>query len=175
MGGLAVVIAATAALTFLLTQFGELKAYHNGAIMTQGRTKQPYTWGMVLLENRTNHPITIDSVHVQTGNLKVVQLDLTHPNHWYSSGGMLDRWPPLGYRPGPEDLVKPHGLVLPKQGKTLIFGELVMPRPGRYPIGPTVTVQYRAGLRSYQVKLDMGKADMLCTKGSCPAPGTWHY
>ncbi|HET8598888.1 MAG TPA: hypothetical protein VFL99_01075 [Segeticoccus sp.] len=138
---------------------GPLQVLHGGQMTVPGKIGQPYVWSTIVLSNPTEQTLTIDDVTVQTGPLSVKRLALGAPNHW-PVGGVYP-WPPTGSYPG--SLLPPHDVALTRHGATQIFGELVMARPGRYPIGSAVTVDYHIGVVSYHKEAHLD-ADMLYAK-----------
>lgn len=133
---------------------------YGNRILLQSEVGRSNTWGYLVLENPTQQAATITKVSLST-KLRVVHLALGKPTRgWHAAGGLYQRWPPLDNRPG-DLLTLP--VTIPPHESSKLFAELVIPHPGRFPIDPTVRVQYRIGKASYTRVYAPPKPDLLYT------------
>lgn len=130
-------------------------------ILLQSQVGRPNTWGYLVVGNPTQEAATITKVVLPT-QLRVVRLALGNPKRdFHATGGLYQGWPPISYRPG--DLL-PLPVTIPPHGSTKIFADLVIPKPGRYPIDRTVRVTYHIDSANYTKVYAPPTPDVLYTK-----------
>lgn len=121
---------------------------------------KPNVWALVVLHNPTQQAATITNVHLRT-RLEVRHVALANPRGWHAGSGLYHGWPPADDRPG--DLLS-LPVILPPHRSTMLFAEVVIPRPGRYPIDRQVQVVYHLGNATYTKVFSPIKPDVLYTR-----------
>lgn len=124
------------------------------------RVGKPNVFSFVLFHNPTGRPATVIGVRLRT-RLEVRRVALANPRGWHADSGVYHGWPPSHDQTG--DLLRLPATIPPHRS-TMLFTEVVIPRPGRYPIDRAVRVFYRVGRVTYTKVFTPIKPDVLYTR-----------